>query len=259
MNFIRNIFVFISFAIISLGSLMLLIWAEMSLILPKLNDALTDYGVWLIIGTIVIWIWKVLPFLGDIFAPLYTFKKYHIDSDTEAVKNLKTRSTVKNSNNPPTIIPKPIGGYNREQLNDIYLIGILIHQIYYSNVGNNLSEERQRKALSIQMRFFVTVFPQRNVRDYFDFTEDFMNRMENLYNYSVWDYIERNIQNLSSCNNKQIKKLQNLFGVLANMYLEIGGGNKTTLTTFINLLDAELSNLIVEDDWRSHYAQKKNH
>lgn len=81
MNFIRNIFVFISFAIISLGSLMLLIWAEMSLILPKLNDALTDYGVWLIIGTIVIWIWKVLPFLGDIFAPLYTFKKYHIDSD----------------------------------------------------------------------------------------------------------------------------------------------------------------------------------
>lgn len=64
MNFIRNIFVFISFAIISLGSLMLIIWAEISLILPKLNDALTDYGVWLIIGTIVIWIWKVLPFWG---------------------------------------------------------------------------------------------------------------------------------------------------------------------------------------------------
>ena len=162
-------------------------------------------------------------------------------------------------NNPPPIIPKSLGVYNREQLNNIYLIGILIHQIYYYNLGTNLSEVQQRKALSIQMRFFVTVFPQRNVGDYFDFTEDFINRYESLNHYSVYDYIEQNIQKLSSCNNKQIKKLQNLFSVLANMYLEIGGGNKTTLTTFINLLDAELSSLIVEDDWRSHYAQKKNH
>lgn len=190
----------------------------------------------------------------------FFIKKYlSTNSETHSNKNRHKDSHRATYNNPPTIIPKPIGGYNREQLNDIYLIGILIHQIYYYNVGTNLSEEQQRKALSIQMRFFVTVFPQRNVQDYFDFIEDFTNRIENLYNYSIWDYIERNIQNLSSCNNRQIKKLQNLFSVLANMYLEVGGGNKTTLTTFINLLDTELSSLTVKDDWRSHYAQKKNH
>lgn len=220
---------------------------EMNTVLPHLN---IGYSVLLVIATIILYGTTILFFIN----------KYLLtNSETHSNKNRHKDNHRAISNNPPTIITKPIGGYNREQLNDIYLIGILIHQIYYSNVENNLSEERQRKALNIQMRFFVTVFPQRNVRDYFDFTEDFMNRMENLYNYSVWDYIERNIQNLSSCNNKQIKKLQNLFNVLANMYLEVGGGNKSTLTTFINLLDAKLSSLIVEDDWRSHYAQKKNH
>lgn len=220
---------------------------EMNTILPHLN---IGYSVLLVIANIILYGITILFFIN---------KYLSTNSETHSNKNRHKDNHRVTSNNPPTIIPKPIGGYNREQLNDIYLIGILIHQIYYYNVGTNLSEEQQRKALSIQMRFFVTVFPQRNVQDYFDFIEDFTNRIENLYNYSIWDYIERNIQNLSSCNNRQIKKLQNLFSVLANMYLEIGGGNKTTLTTFINLLDAELSNLIVKDDWRSHYAQKKNH
>lgn len=260
MNFIRNIVVFFSFAIIALGSLMLVIWFENSIILPSLGERFSDYGGWVILITIIIWIWKVLPFLGDIFAPLYSFKRHKTDVQTDTTnKNKKTNLQTDYSNNPPTIIPKPLGGYSREQLKHIYLLGILIHQIYYSATGNSLSEKQQRKALNIQMRFFITVFPQRNVRDYFDFTEDFMNRYESLSNYSVYDYIEQNIHTLSSCNNKQIKKLQNLFSVLANMYLEIGGGNKTTLTAFINLLDAELSSLIVEDDWRSLYAQKKNH
>lgn len=243
MKLLRNIIVFILLSSIYVCLIMI----EMNTILPHLN---IGYSVLLVIANIILYGITILFFIN---------KYLSTNSETHSNKNRHKDNHRATSNNPPTIIPKPIGGYNREQLNDIYLIGILIHQIYYSNVGNNLSEERQRKALSIQMRFYVTVFPQRNVRDYFDFTEDFMNRMENLYNYSVWDYIERNIQNLSSCNNKQIKKLQNLFSVLANMYLEIGGGNKTTLTTFINLLDAELSSLIVEDDWRSHYAQKKNH
>lgn len=219
----------------------------MSLILPSLK---VFSSVLLVLATIILWSIIVLYFVNRCLtqntAPRSSLNRQQV--------KLKTVS-----NNPPTITSKPIGGYNREQLNNIYLIGILIHQIYYSNLGTNLSEVQQRKALSIQMRFFVTVFPQRNVGDYFDFTENFITRYESLNHYSVYDYIEQNIQKLSSCNYKQIKKLQNLFSVLANMYLEIGGGNKTTLTTFINLLDAELSSLIVEDDWRSHYAQKKNH
>lgn len=257
MNFIRNIFVFISFAIISLGSLMLIIWAEMSLIIPKLNDALTDYGVWLIIGTIVIWIWKVLPFLGDIFAPLYTFKKYHIDSETEVVKKPNTRPNVKSSDNQSAIISKPLGGYNREQLNEIYLLGILLHQIYYSVASDNFTERLQRKALNIQMRFFITVFPQRNISEYFDFTENFMSKNEFLCNYSVSECIERSIGILSTCNDRQIRKLQGLYKTLTTLYSEVGGGNKVALTTFSSMLDTELSSLTVEDDWRNHYAKKK--
>lgn len=243
MNFLRNTLVFLLLAIL----LLLIMWLEMSLILPLLK---VFPSVLLVLATLILWSIIVLYFVNRC-----------LTQNTTPPSRLN-RQQVKQkrvSNNPPPITSKPIGGYNREQLNNIYLIGILIHQIYYSNLGNNLSEEQQRKALSIQMRFFVTVFPQRNVGNYFDFTEDFMNRYESLSNYSVYDYIEHNIHTLSSCNNKQINKLQNLFSVLANMYVEIGGGNKTTLTTFINLLDAELSSLIVEDDWRSHYAQKKNH
>ncbi len=260
MNFIRNIIVFFSFAIIALGSLMLVIWFENSIILPSLGEQFSEYGIWVILTTIIIWIWKVLPFLGDIFAPLYSFKRNKTDVQTGTTnKNNKAISQTNNSNNPPTIIPKPLGGYGREQLKHIYLLGILVHQIYYSAIGNSLSEKQQRKALSIQMRFFITVFPQRNVKEYFDFTESFMDKNEGLSNYSVLEVLERSTLIFSSCGSKQIRKLQTLYNTLYTLYIEIGGGNKAALNSYLKLLDTELSNLTVEDDWRNHYAKKKTH
>lgn len=259
MNFIRNIFVFFSFAIIALGSLVLAIWCENSIIIPSLGEQYSDYGIWIILTTIVLWIWKVLPFLGDIFAPMYSFKTHRKIQSDVTNKNNKTNSNTDNSNNPSPIIPKPLGGYSREQLNNIFLLGILIHQIYYSATGIFLSEKQQRKALSIQMRFFITVFPQRNVKEYFDFVEGFLNSINNLYNDSVLECTERSMQVLSSCNNRQVRKLQNLYKTLCTFYIENGGGNKIALNTYVNMLDTELSNLIVEDDWRNHYAKKKTH
>ena len=107
------------------------------------------------------------------------------------------------------------------------------------------------------MRFFKTVFPQRNADEYFDFTEQFMNNNESLSHYSVVECTERSIRILSSCNSKQVRKLQNLYNTLYNLYIEIGGGNKTVLNTYVKMLDSELSNLTVEDDRKDNYAKKK--
>lgn len=98
------------------------------------------------------------------------------------------------------------------------------------------------------MRFFITVFPQRNVSEYFDFTENFMSKNESLFNYSVSECIERSIGILSTCNDRQIRKLQSLYMALTTLYSDVGGGNKVALITFSNMLDAELSSLAVEDD-----------
>lgn len=92
------------------------------------------------------------------------------------------------------ILSKPLSGYSREQLNYIYLFGIILHQIYYSVTGISLSEIQQRKTLSVQMRFFITVFPQHNVKEYFDFTKAFIDKNEGLTNYSVLEVNERSIQ-----------------------------------------------------------------
>lgn len=184
-----------------------------------------------------------------------------LSTNSKTHRNINRQKDVSREplNNPSTIIPKPLGGYSREQLNEIYLIGILIHQIYYSATENILSQEQQRKALSIQMRFFITVFPQRNVNEYFDYTETFMNKNGELYNYSVLEATERSMQLLSTCNSNQIRKLRTLYNTLCTIYIEIGGGNKDTLNTYIKMLDAELSNLTVEDNRRKHYAKKKAH
>ena len=260
MNFIRNTFVFFLFAIIAVGILVLAVWFENSIIIPSLGELSSDYGIWIILTTIILWMWKVLPFLGDKFAPLYSFKTHRakIHSDTSN-KNNKTNSHACNLNNPSPIIPKPLGGYSRDQLNYIYLFGIIFHHIYYSTTGIYPSDIQQRRALSIQMRFFITVFPQRNVKEYFDFTEAFMEKHEELSNYSVLEVIERSMQIFSSCGNKQICKLQALYNALYTLYIKIEGGNKTALNSFLKLLDTELSNITVEDDRRTHYAKKRTH
>lgn len=220
---------------------------EMNTILPHLN---IGYSVLLVIATIILYGTTILFFIN----------KYLLTNSETHINNNRYKDNHRAaSNNPPTIISKPLGGYSREQLNEIYLLGILLHQIYYSVAGDNFTERLQRKALNIQMRFFITVFPQRNVNEYFDFTENFMSKNESLCNYSVTECIERSIGILSTCNDGQIRKLQCLYKALTTLYSEVGGGNKVALTTFYSMLDAELSSLTVEDDWRNHYAKKKTH
>ena len=243
MKFLRIIFVFI----LLFGIYLILFQIEMNTIFPHLNTVYT----------------VLLVFLNVILfgvALLFIINKC-LSINSEAHRNIHRQKDVNRVtfNNPPPIIPKSLGGYSREQLNEIYLLGILIHQIYYSATGISLSENQQRKALSIQMRFFITVFPQRNVKEYFDFTESFMDKNEGLSNYSVLEVLERSRQIFSSCGSKQIRKLQTLYNTLYTLYIEIGGGNKAALNSYLKLLDTELSNLTVEEDWRNHYAKKETH
>lgn len=261
MIYLRNILVFLSFAVISLGLLVIIIWGELKIVIPMLKDENSEYGVWIIIATIILWIWKVLPFLGEVFAPLYAISNSSSKNEVRKTVSKTDQTThTSHSNNPAPIISKALGGYRREQLNEIFLIGILIHQIYMSHMRCNLSERQQRKSLSIQMRFFVTVFPQRDVAEYFDFSEQFINKNEHLASLSLDECIAQSAQRLSDCNNKQIDKLCDLFRTLGTTYKEqVGGGNSKMITAFLNLLDVELSNLKTEEDWRDSYAKKKTY
>lgn len=209
---------------------------EVNTILPYLN---IGYSVLLVIANIILYGITIIFFIN---------KYLSTNSETNSKKNRHKDNQRATSNNPPTIISKPLGGYSREQLNEIYLLGILLHQIYYSVAGDNFTERLQREALNIQMRFFITVFPQRDISEYFDFTENFMSENESLCNFSVSRCIERSIGILRSCNDKQIRKLQSLYKTLTALYFECGGGNKTALITYSSMLDTELASLIVEDD-----------
>lgn len=244
MKLLRNVCVFIVLSAIFL----LLMGIEMNTILPHLN---IGYSVLLVLTNIIFYSFALILFVNRCLST---------NSDTPNNINRKKYAHKTISNNPPTIIPKSLGGYNREQLNEIYLIGILIHQIYMSDMRCNLSERQQRKSLSIQMRFFVTVFPQRDVAEYFDFSEQFISKNEHLASLSIDECIAQSAQRLSDCNNKQIEKLRNLFKTLGTAYKEqVGGGSSKMITAFLNLLDAELSNLKTEEDWRDSYAKKKTH
>lgn len=248
MKFLRNIFGFILFVILLPGVYLLIFWAEMSLIIPYLNIVYTGL---IILATIILW--------GILFLfCIYKFSNSEAHNNINLQKDTQKDTHKKIFDNPPTIIPKSLGGYNREQLNEIFLIGILIHQLYFSTIGNNMSEKQQKESLNIQMRFFITVFPQRQMDEYFDFSENFINKNSSLSNLSISQCIDNSVQILSSCNNKQIGKLRNLFNTLVTCYSKIGGGNNMAMNTFVNMLDAELSSLVVEDDCRSHYAKKKN-
>lgn len=227
MKFLRNIFLFI----ILCGIYLIILQIEMNTIFPHLN---TLYIVLIVFANIILFGIALLYFIACISTNSDTHSNIHQQKDVN-------RLTF---NNPPPIISKPIGGYKREQLNEIYLLGILLHQIYYSVAGERFTERLQKEALTIQMRFFITVFPQRNVNEYFDFTENFMSKNESLCSYSVSECIERSIGILSTCNDKQIKKLKSLYKTLTTLYNEIGGGNKVALITFSSMLDSELSSLI---------------
>lgn len=252
----KSILIFLLDLILALIVIGLAIWGEYKLLLPLMGDYL-DWLIIIMLATFFGLAWLngqimeiLFPNLGSVRTPNY----HQCDS---VVKNNKPISKADYTTNQLAIIYKPLGGYSREQLNEIYLLGILIHQIYYSGAGDNFTERLQRKALSIQMRFFITVFPQRNINEYFDFTENFMSKNESLCNYSVSECIERSIGILSTCNDRQIRKLQVLYKTLTSLYSEVGGGNKVALTTFSSMLDTELSSLTGEEDWRNHYAKKK--
>lgn len=57
---------------------------------------------------------------------------------------------------------------------------------------------------------------------------------------------------------KRLYKLQKLYRTLSYSYIKIGNGDRDIMTTFVNMLDAKLQNLITEEDWKSHYAQKED-
>ena len=250
MRILINIIIFIADLLIALCIICLAIYCEYKLIRtnldPLIGDEYSEWSTLLLIGIAGLTFYELAKLNGKVLD--FIFIKYRPDEKTN---KSKTNSCVS------SIITKPLGGYSREQLNYIYLFGILIHQIYYSATGISLSEKQQRKALNIQMRFFITVFPQRNVNEYFDFTEAFMDKNEGLSHYSVLEATERSMQVFSTCNNKQIRKLRTLYNTLYILYIEVGGGNKTALNTYVEMLDSELSNLTVEDDWRNHYPKKK--
>lgn len=244
-------------SLLALIVICLVIYGEYNLLSPFFLEK--DYTEWLIIILIssffgLVWVngkiaGRLLHFLEKVKI-LETVKNPNYRGDS-VVKNNKLISKADATTNPSPIIPKPLGGYNRKQLNEIYLLGILIHQIYYSVAGENFTERLQRKALNIQMRFFITVFPQRNVNEYFVFTENFLNKNEVLCNHSVSECVERSIRILSTCNYKQIRKLKGLYKALTTSYSEVGGGNTVALITFSSMLDTELSSLSVEYDLKN--------
>ena len=57
------------------------------------------------------------------------------------------------------------------------------------------------------MRFFITVFPQRNVKEYFDFTEAFMDKNKGLSNYSVLEALEQSIMGGQTKRTKDCKAI----------------------------------------------------
>lgn len=259
----RNCIVSLSFVLITGFVLFIVLWGEYHFIYPLFGE---EYFEWYIILSIIT-LFAIPISIGWIFSVFFHmgYTKVNANGNKYPEKE-KSRNTKyykpqpQKNNNPTPIIAKALGGYTREQLNEIFLIGILIHQIYMSDMRFNLSERQQRKSLSIQMRFFVTVFPQRNVAEYFDFSEQFISKNEHLASLSLDKCIALSAQRLSDCNNKQIEKLCNLFKTLGNAYKEqVGGGNPKMMTAFLNLLDSELSNLKSEEDWRDSYAKKKSH
>lgn len=91
---------------------------EVNTILPYLN---IGYSVLLVIANIILYGITIIFFIN---------KYLSTNSETNSKKNRHKDNHRATSNNPPTIISKPLGGYSREQLNEIYLLGILLHQIY---------------------------------------------------------------------------------------------------------------------------------
>lgn len=255
----KSILLIIIDLIIALGIIILVIWGEYRLLYPLIGNEYSEWLIIIMIGTF----FGLILLNGEIISCLFpNIGKVKVANSTQNSKHAsysQNKGQIKKTNNPPFITSKPLGGFLREQMDGIYLIGILIHQLYFSNIGNNMSERQQKESLNIQMRFFITVFPQRQADEYFDFSENFINKNNSLSNLSISQCIDNSIQILSSCNDKQIGKLRNLFNTLVTCYSKIGGGNYMAMNTFVNILDAELSSLVVEDDWRSNYAQKKKH
>lgn len=251
----KGCIIFISDLIIAFVILVVSIWGEYELLYKFLRPTMQDYSEWYTIICLII--------MGGTFLGIIKLNGYLMNAlfpDLGQVRNPHYQKKTFQNNNPSPIISKALGGYSREQLNEIFLMGILIHQIYMSDMSCNLSERQQRKSLSIQMRFFVTVFPQRDVAEYFDYSEQFINKNEHLASLSLDKCVAQSMQRLSDCNNKQIDKLRNLFRTLGTAYKEqVGGGNSKMITAFLNLLDVELSNLKTEEDWRDSYAKKKTH
>lgn len=47
---------------------------------------------------------------------------------------------------------------------------------------------------------------------------------------------------------KRLYKLQKLYRTLSYSYIKIGNGDREIMTTFVNMLDAKLQNMINEED-----------
>lgn len=257
MDVIKDILIVFAGIIIAGAIICSAIYGEYALLNQLLEG---EYEEWfIIIAALTFWALAsmAVKIFGILFPHVGMVKCSKEKANRNIVSHISDSELEEGINNEMRLIPKPLGGYRREQLNEIYLLGIIIHQLYFSQINNNLSEKQQRESLNIQMRFFITVFPNYNIDDYFDFAESFMNKNADAYNLSVTECLDRSINILALCNNKQIRKLQKLYRTLSYSYIKIGNGDRDIMTTFVNMLDAKLQNLITEEDWKSHYAQKK--
>lgn len=237
---------FLLLPVLSFFVIAILMWGEYKLLCAVIDNEYSDwiyvilvatpFGIVFIYDKIIGWLFPGRAVRGSNFQQ---------DDSIAKIDNLVTMEN--DASSPLPITSKSLGGFSREQMGEIYLLGILFHQIYYYAVSDNLSESLQERALNVQKRLFITVFPKRNLIDYSDFTEKFTNKIEFLSESNISEYVERSIGILSKCNKKQIRKLQSLYKNLAASYFDIGGGDNAALISLYNMVDSELSSLAAQE------------
>lgn len=213
----------------------LALWFEWEILRPIFIR--TDLIEWLVIIVVGVF-WGIAALCG------FILERIHPDG-TYNKKRLR-QITIQRTK-PAYITTKPLGGFKREQQNEIFLIGTALHNLYISDASHPLSEKQKEEALNIHMRFFITVYPPNRTRkEYFDYLDKFQERNSNISHLSVSEKLDRSIEIISNCDTKQIKKLKNLFQALRARYEGINKKKRMTMISFAETLDNKLAALMSE-------------
>lgn len=258
----RNILIFIVDLIIAFVIICSAIYGEYIVIYPFLNsifgETYSDWTVLILIVIVLLSFWGLAVLNGKIVG--FFLQEPSVRKTSKKKIKLENRETIFEEEEIRPIAPllqKPLGGYRREQLNEIYLLGIIIHQLYLSNIKDDYTEKQGDKLLCIQKSFFITVFSKHNEDEYFEFTKEYMDCNNNVRNLSITDCMERSVHILSTCNIKQIQKLCNLYKTLSTRYMEIDAGDKRAMSAFVDMLEARLQDIIVKYKWDNFCDKKK--